>query len=106
MLIHAVAKEIELRNPHLTFCLNNYQTVLIEAFKVQTEMFEMLLCSAAGNKQVIYIGITKCKSLDNVVDKTLECLSRVADTERHPHIFVQAKGSDNCRLKDVRWLDR
>ena len=60
----------------------------------------------AGDEEVVYVGEAEGQATEDDVNKSLEGLGRVSQTERHPEIFKQTEGSDYGSLRYVIRMHR
>lgn len=66
----------------------------------------MLLRGHASHVEVIEVCRGKGESPGDLIDKPLECLSSVSQSERHADVLEESKRCLNCSLWYVQWLDR
>ena len=71
-----------------------------------TKMLEMLRKGRTGNEDIVKIDENKRKVMKKIVHKPLKSLSRIIEAIRHVKVLIEAKRSDDRRLRDVRRMNR
>ena len=84
--------------------------VILDAvvLKASEDLFEVgpvCVSIRTGDEDVVDICEAELETAQYFIHKPLEGLCRVLQTEGHPGVFVEAKGCDDGRLRDVCRLD-
>ena len=65
----------------------------------------MFVFGSAGNQKVIDVSISKVKASKDMVDKPLECLGCIVESEWHTDELKQSKRGSNCCLWHIIRVD-
>ena len=71
-----------------------------------TNMLEIMRKGRTGNEDVVKLDKNKRKVVKKIVHKPLKSLSRITEAIRHVKVLIEAKRSDDRRLRDVRRMNR
>ncbi len=83
LIINDVAQEFYLRYTESTFFGLEDHAEISQTFEQYLEVLFVLVCVFGSNEDIVQIGKRKSETTEHLVDKTLEGLGGVSETERH-----------------------
>ena len=97
----------ELQTTHAKKALGRIDddAIIAKPLKHFPQMLFVFLFRGTGNEDIVNVHEAKMQSSENLVHETLECLTSVAQTERHAGKFKQAKRGSDGRFRNIVRLD-